>query len=62
MSDYCANRDTIYNSIHLGILAEVGWDGPRIKPGQLTDDQIAWLASWLAGDGIGRIRTQEEGR
>lgn len=38
-------------SIRLGIDAEATWDGPSIKPGTLTDEEIEWLASWLAGDG-----------
>ena len=38
-------------SIRLGIDAEDAWDGPSIKPGTLTDEEIEWLASWLAGDG-----------
>lgn len=29
--------------------------GPSIKPGDLTDEQIAWLASWLAGEGFSRV-------
>lgn len=39
-------------SIHLGIIAEDPWDGPSIKEGELSDEQINWLASWLAGDGV----------
>lgn len=39
-------------AIHLGISAEEDWDGPSIKPGTLTDDQIKWLASWLVGEGV----------
>lgn len=39
-------------SIRLGIAAEEDWDGPSIKPGDLSDEQISWLASWLAGDGV----------
>lgn len=38
--------------IHLGIAAEEDWDGPSIKPGTLTNEQIAWLGSWLAGCGV----------
>lgn len=42
----------IANSIRLGIQVEEDWDGPSIKPGTLTEEQIDWLGSWLAGDGI----------
>lgn len=46
------SKPRIEASIHLGIGAEEDWDGPSIKPGTLTDDQLSWLASWLAGDGV----------
>lgn len=39
-------------SIRLGIAAEEDWDGPSIKPDDLTDEQIRWLASWLVGDRV----------
>lgn len=55
MSEHSDNYQAIYNSIHLGISAEEDWDGPSVKPGDLTDAQIEWLASWLAGEGIGKL-------
>jgi hypothetical protein len=41
-------------SIRLGIMAEQDWDGPSIKPGALTEEQVDWLGSWLAGEGYTR--------
>ena len=38
-------------SIRLGISAEEGWDGPSVKPGDLTDAQVGWLDAWMAGEG-----------
>lgn len=55
-NSYDAVRARLEASIRLGIAAEEDWDGPSIKPGDLTDDQIAWLASWLAGDGCDKAR------
>lgn len=42
----------IKTAILVGIQAEEDWDGPSIKSGVLTDEQIEWLASWLASEGI----------
>lgn len=50
-NEFAADVARLAASIRLGIAAEDGWDGPSIKPGQLSDDEIDWLASWLAGDG-----------
>lgn len=52
MTDYDRRVAQIESSILLGIAVEQDWDGPSIKPGELTDEQIQWLARWLAGDGI----------
>ena len=38
-------------SIRLGIEAEEDWEGPSIKPGEITDAQVSWLSSWLIGEG-----------
>lgn len=36
-----------------GITVEEGdTHGNSIKPGTLTEEQIDWLASWLAGEGV----------
>lgn len=45
-------KHSLYASIQLGIDAEEEWEGPSIKPGTLTDEQVCWLASWLAGEGF----------
>ena len=50
-TEYNDTRDRMAASIRLGIAAEDAWDGPSIKPGTLTEDEIEWLASWLAGEG-----------
>lgn len=52
LSGYSTAKAKILASIRLGIAAEEDWDGPSIKPGELPDDKIEWLAAWLAGDGI----------
>jgi hypothetical protein len=52
LSGYATAKAKILASIHLGVMAEQDWDGPSIKPGELSDDKIEWLAAWLAGDGI----------
>lgn len=39
-------------AIITGISAEEDWPGPSIKPGELSDAQIEWLAAWLAGEGV----------
>lgn len=45
----------IWAGIHLGIQAEQDSGDPNIiSPEELTNDQIAWLASWLAGEGFHR--------
>ena len=49
--DFKVERDRLEASIRLGIEAEADWEGPSIKPGTLTDEQIHWLAAWLAGEG-----------
>lgn len=50
--DYTDTVARLTASIRLGIIAEDPWDGPSIKEGELSDEQINWLASWLAGDGV----------
>lgn len=50
---YEDDRARIRESIKEGIWFEQDWDGPSIKDGDLTEKQISWLASWLAGDGFG---------
>ena len=57
MTNYTANVRRIRAAIELGIMVEEDWDGPSIKPGTLTDEQIAWLASWLSSEGIGPVTT-----
>ncbi|MET4703071.1 hypothetical protein [Frigoribacterium sp. UYMn621] len=42
-------------SIDIGIWAEQDWDGPSIKPGKLTDDEVQWLGAWLAGESFGKV-------
>lgn len=54
MNDYEKAKGQIESSIHVGIAAEEDWDGPSVKPDDLTDKQIAWLAAWLAGEGFSR--------
>lgn len=49
---YHEAKPRILASLYMGIAAEEDWDGPSVKPGDLTEEQIDWLASWLAGDGI----------
>lgn len=49
---YDEAKPRIEASIRMGIAAEEDWSGPSVKPGELSDDQITWLASWLAGDGV----------
>ena len=51
MTKFDDTRDRMAASIRLGIAAEDVWYGPSIKAGTLTDEEIEWLASWLAGDG-----------
>ena len=50
-TEYSDTCNRMAASIRLGIAAEDAWDGPSIKPGTLTDEEIEWLASWLAGEG-----------
>jgi hypothetical protein len=47
---YRDNAVAIAMSIRVGIIAEQDWEGPSIKEGDLTEEQIDWLASWLAGE------------
>lgn len=51
MSEFTNTVAELRADIVLGIMAEDAWDGPSVKPGDLTDDQIEWLASWMAGCG-----------
>lgn len=51
-TDYDQSKRRIEADIRLGVAAEEDWDGPSVKPGALTDEQISWLASWLAGCGL----------
>ena len=51
-ADGTENRVAPENAIRFGIEAEADWEGPSIKPGVLFDDEIAWLASWLDGEGF----------
>lgn len=51
---FASQASEISASIHLGIHAEEDWDGPSIKPGTLTDEQVAWLGGWLASEGWSR--------
>lgn len=43
--------DSLSMDIRFGIMAEDDWDGPSIKPGELSPENIKWLASWLVGCG-----------
>ncbi len=52
MSTYEEAKPRLEASIRLGIAAEEDWPGPSVKPGDLTEEQIDWLASWLAGEGF----------
>lgn len=51
-TDYDGAKAALNAAIQLGIAAEEDWDGPSIKPGTLTSEQVEWLASWLAGEGF----------
>lgn len=51
-NDYHESKAKIHASLQMGIAAEEDWAGPSVKPGDLTDQQVEWLASWLAGDGV----------
>lgn len=51
-NDHHASKAKIIASLHMGIDAEENWDGPSVKPGDLTDAQIEWVAAWLVGDGV----------
>lgn len=58
-TEYDNAKAKIKTSIIAGITAEEDWDGPSINPGTLTDEQVDWLAAWLAGDGVA-MSTHEE--
>ena len=47
-------RGDVEADIQLGIMAEEDWDGPSVKPGQLTNEQIARLGAWLEGCGYAK--------
>lgn len=49
---YEKSKPRLEASIRMGIAAEEDWPGPSVKPGDLTEEQIDWLASWLAGEGF----------
>lgn len=56
MNSYEKNKWDIRCSIDLGILVESSEDNPLAPVvNSFTVQQINWLSSWLAGDGIGRI-------
>lgn len=46
-----SDPDQIESDIHIGIVMENDWNGPSIKEGQLTGEEVRWLAIWLAGCG-----------
>jgi hypothetical protein len=51
-ASYETAKPAIHASLYAGIAAEEDWDGPSVKPGDLTNAQVEWIASWLAGDGF----------
>lgn len=58
--EFLETKARINADIHLGFNVEEDWDGPSIKPGTLTDEQVEWLSSWLTGCGLGYKAAQRD--
>jgi hypothetical protein len=59
-SDYDRNKAALESSLTLGVVAET--DNPDLRDvvTTLTDDQVEWVAAWLAGEGFHRHCTIEQ--
>lgn len=58
MPDYETSRSRLESSLRLGIDVEGGEGNPLVPTvNTLTEDQVQWISSWLAGEGFDRATT-----
>lgn len=46
------DAEKISRALRIMINAEENWDGPSVKPNDLTSEQIDWIGAALASEGV----------